>query len=112
MIDLDTLEQLARSAASGDVGDRVKFALHVMDPEGMVALIDEVRRLRAALSTPLLTAAFAPYYNGIAGADGVNRDLAACAFDGSAKEVYVYYGEKRTYRSMAEFCSAHPRAPT
>lgn len=47
MIDLEKLEQLAKTATSGLAGDRVMFAVHVMDPEGILALTAEVRRLRA-----------------------------------------------------------------
>lgn len=47
MINLDKLEQLAKTATSGLAGDRVMFAVHVMDPEGILALTAEVRRLRA-----------------------------------------------------------------
>lgn len=47
MIDLDKLERLAKTATSGLAGDRVMFAVHVMDPEGILALTTEVRRLRA-----------------------------------------------------------------
>lgn len=104
MIDLDKLEKLARLAVSGNVGDRVKFSMHVMDPEGMVALIDEVRRLRAALSTPVLTGC--EWFS----ADGAHHGAALSAFAHGSKSVTVYYGEKRAYTSMAAFCAAHPRA--
>jgi hypothetical protein len=46
MIDIDALEALAKAATSGLPGDRITFALHAMDPEGMLALIAEVRALR------------------------------------------------------------------
>jgi hypothetical protein len=51
MTNLDELEQLAKAAiTSGLPGDRMMFALKAMDPEGMLALIAEVRALRAGFS--------------------------------------------------------------
>jgi len=47
MIDLDRFEEVASAAKSGTPGDRVLFAIHAMDPDGMVELIAELRRLRA-----------------------------------------------------------------
>jgi hypothetical protein len=47
MIDIDTLEALAKAATSGLPGDRIPFALHAMDPAAILALIAEVRELRA-----------------------------------------------------------------
>jgi hypothetical protein len=46
MIDIEELERLAKAATSGLPGDRIPFALHAMDPEGILALIAEVRALR------------------------------------------------------------------
>jgi hypothetical protein len=46
MIDIEELETLAKAASSGMPGDRIPFALHAMDPEGMLALIAELRALR------------------------------------------------------------------
>lgn len=46
MIDIDKLEALAKAATSGLPGDRITFALHAIDPEGMLALIAELRALR------------------------------------------------------------------
>jgi hypothetical protein len=110
MIDLDKLENLARSAVSGNVGDRVKFSIHVMDPEGVVAIIDEVRRLRAALSTPQSTRC--ELGSGGWSADGAHHAAAETAFMSNPRAIVtVYYGEKRTYETMAAFCAAHPRAP-
>jgi hypothetical protein len=46
-VDLDELERLAKAAITrGLPGDRMMFALKAMDPEGMLALIAEVRALR------------------------------------------------------------------
>lgn len=78
------------------------------NPSTILALVAEVRRLREALSTPLLTGADAPMYGGIFGAEGANRDVAETAFCSGAPTVTVYYGEKRVYTSMAEFCAVHP----
>lgn len=58
MIDLEKLERLAKTATSGLAGDRVMFAVHVMDPEGILALTAEVRRLRNLLDNrPAVNAA-------------------------------------------------------
>jgi hypothetical protein len=47
MTNLDEMEQLAKAAvSSGLPGDRMMFALKAMDPEGILALIAEVRALR------------------------------------------------------------------
>jgi hypothetical protein len=46
MIDLEKFEKLAEIAKSGLPGDRMMFAVHAIDPEGMLDLITEVRRLR------------------------------------------------------------------
>lgn len=157
MIDIDKFEKLAEIAKSGLPGDRMMFAVHAIDPEGMLELIAEVRslraevelceklladcreaafseadnpylgaavgcpqdvpvfvsweieRLRAALSTPLLTHIELPY-----GLDdlkyGADPARVEVAFAGCAKSVTIYYGEKRTYTSMAAFCAAHPKA--
>jgi hypothetical protein len=57
----------------------------------------------------MFTGADAPMYGGIFGAEGVNRDVAETAFYTGAPAVTVYYGEKRVFTNLAEFCAAHPR---
>jgi hypothetical protein len=49
MINLDELERLAKAATSGLPGDRIPFAIHALDPEGILELVAEVRRLRDAI---------------------------------------------------------------
>lgn len=71
----------------------------------------ECERLRAALNTPQLTATYAPYITGIVGAEGASHEVAADVFMNSMQPLTVYYGEKRIYTCMAEFCAAHPREP-
>lgn len=73
-----------------------------------LALEAEVERLREALDTPMFTGADAPMYGGIFGAEGANRGVAETAFYTGAPIVSVYYGEKRVFTSLAEFCVAHP----
>lgn len=48
MIDLDKLEQLARTTIIGDAGARTEFAVHAMDPEGILSLVTGLRTLRSA----------------------------------------------------------------
>lgn len=88
--------------------DVATFAASVC-PSAILELIAEVRSLREALSTPLLTGADAPMYGGIFGAYGINRGVAETAFYAGAPCVTVYYGVTRVFTSVAEFCAAHPK---
>jgi len=80
-------------------------------PVAVLELIAEVRRLRAALSTPIameikwspIESSMMSGFSEMVGADSLTRK-----YD-KAKSVTVYYGEKRVYTSMAAFCAAHPK---
>lgn len=63
MIDIDKLEALAKDAAqTGMAGHRIKFFMTV-DPESVLALITEVRRMRTLLdSRPALNAGLVEAY--------------------------------------------------
>jgi len=99
MIELDQIERI------NNAGDRYGH----ITPGVIAELIAEVRRLREVLSTPAFTGADAPMYGGIFGAEGASRDVAETAFYTGAPTVTVYYGEKRVFTNLAEFCAAHPR---
>lgn len=45
MMDLDKLEALAKAAQTGVPAHRIKFFLQI-DPDTILALIDEIRRLK------------------------------------------------------------------
>lgn len=74
-------------------------------------VVTERDALRAALATPVFTAGYSPYLNALVGLEGAHWDVAYDVFANSAQLVTVYYGEKRVYPSMAEFCAAHPKEP-
>jgi hypothetical protein len=64
MKNLDELEQLAKAAVtSGLPGDRMMFALKAMDPEGMLALIAEVRELRETPSDDAVLCALVAWFD-------------------------------------------------
>lgn len=65
--------------------------------------------LRAELNTPLLTGAYAPMYEGIFAAEGINHDVAMSAFYANAPTVTVYYGRRHVYTCMAEFCAEYSK---
>jgi hypothetical protein len=114
LIDIDELECIAQAAFSpslaGITAIDAEFAFHRnFRAAAALELIAEVRRLREALNTPLLTAQDAPIYGGVLCTEGASRDAAMSAFYAGALTVTVYYGEKRIYKSMAEFCAAHPK---
>jgi hypothetical protein len=90
-------------------GSGVEAWLEGFTPDLALELIAEVRRLRETLSTPLFTGADAPMYGGIFGVEGANRTVAERAFYAGAPHVTVYYGEKRIFLSVAEFCAVHPK---
>lgn len=72
-------------------------------------VVAELERLRAALATPVFTAGYSPYLNALAGLEGAHWDVAHDVFYNSNRPLTVYYGEKRIYTSLAEFCAAHPK---
>ncbi len=119
MIDLDEMERLAKESIyvpgvpdgfllPKDLEARNAFR-EVTTSAAILELIAEVRRMREALSTPMFTGADAPVYGGIFGVEGVSRDAAETAFYTGAPTVTVYYGERRVFTNLAEFCAAHPR---
>jgi hypothetical protein len=109
-LNLEKLEQLAKAATdTGLPGDRMMFAIHAMDPDDILELTAEVRRLREALNTPVFTCGYSQHVNALVGLEGVHWDVAYDVFANSNGLVTVFYGEKRVYTSMAEFCAAHPR---
>lgn len=81
------------------------------NPAAILALTAEVRRLRAALSAPIamgikwspIESSMMSGFSQIVAEDALTRK-----YD-KAKNVTVYYGEKRTYTSMAAFRAAHPK---
>ena len=138
MTDIDELERLAEAATPGPWCDRgfggiqpesggslvavtvtkggclpdyVENSAYIAaaNPTAILELVAEVRRLQTALNTPQLTAAYAPYLAGIVGVEGVSQEVAADFFMNSAQLVTVYYGEKRVFTNLAEFCAAHLR---
>lgn len=108
-IKLDELERLAKAATSGLPGDRIPFALRVMDPEGILALIAEVRALREALNTPQYTHIQHTEWSGSSVLGAIEPKVAEESFMYGALHITVCYGEKRVYTNMAAFCAAHPR---
>lgn len=139
-LDLDRLEALAKAATPGEwnapgdgdlqyengvpvvqgayghdgyfVDDNDAKFVAALRPEVALALIAEVRALRAELNTPLLTGAYAPMYDGIFAAEGINHDVAMSAFYENAPTVTVYYGRRHVYTCMAEFCAEYSKEPT
>lgn len=49
MIDLDKLEELAKTATTGLPGDRIQFSLAAWDPAAILELIAEVQALRETI---------------------------------------------------------------
>jgi hypothetical protein len=103
-IDLDKLEAIANS------GCWTKAYGPQDTVETILELIAEVRRLREALNTPIaMKVRWSPMSENMI--DGFSEALAEGSLTRNvarAKSVTVYYGEKRVYTSMAEFCAAHP----
>lgn len=108
-LDLDRLEALAKAVQNGDWEETYALSEQWQD---VVALIAEVRALRAELNTPLLTGAYAPMYDGIFAAEGINHGVAMSAFYANAPTVTVYYGKRHVYTCMAEFCAEYSKEPT
>lgn len=71
----------------------------------------EVRALRAKLSTPIaMGCTYSPIESSMM--SGFSRDVAKDVLTREpikTKSITVYYGEKRIYTCMAEFCAAHPK---
>lgn len=122
MTDIDALEALAKGAMRCYWGDSAEWEnvcgdrgegeyIAACNPERMLALIAEMRALREALSTPIamgikwspISSDMLSGFSQEVGESALKRDFA------KAKNVTVYYGEKRVFTSMAEFCAAHPR---
>lgn len=103
MIDIDKLEHLARQATSEVNGARLAFKLGVIEPEHVIELVAEMRRLQRLLSNPLFTGAKSPFFGGVVGEPGLNQDVAKTAFYDGVSHVSVFYGEERIYTSLAQF---------
>ncbi|MDR6389204.1 hypothetical protein [Paraburkholderia phenoliruptrix] len=97
MIDIDEIERIAKA------GDPWGYAA---TPANVLALIAEVRALRAKLETPVFTAG--PYGEGLLGLEGANPITATQVFMHTPWPVTVFYGDKKIYTSMAAFLEAHP----
>lgn len=81
------------------------------NPATILALTAEVRRLRAALSTPIaMKMKWSPMSENMV--DGFSQNLGEDVLNrepARAKAVTVYYGQKCIYTNMAAFCAAHPK---
>jgi hypothetical protein len=125
MIDIDALGKLAKDAVARgeEIGEEAwyseeEFACNMLmhpddaayaeaaTPDVLLALIAEVRALRAKLETPIFTAG--PYGEGLLGLEGANPITAIQVFMHTPWPVTVFYGDKKIYTSMAAFLEAHP----